>query len=58
MSNADNSLFIKKTILITIIAIYVDDIIITYNNQQEIDYAKLFLKRYFDIKYLKNYITS
>lgn len=51
MNSADNSLFIKKDTHGTIIlVVYVDDIIITKNNQYEIDNTKLMLKKYFEIK--------
>lgn len=47
----DNSLFIKRNAkYMIIIASYVDDIIITDNNQHQIKYVKSMLKRYFDIK--------
>jgi Reverse transcriptase (RNA-dependent DNA polymerase) len=51
MSNADHSLFIRvKQPNITVILVYVDDIIITGNNKESIQHIKKQLKDKFDIK--------
>jgi Reverse transcriptase (RNA-dependent DNA polymerase) len=50
-STADSSMFIKyKHDCTTIILVYVDDIIITGNNNEEINLVKQYLKNEFDIK--------
>ncbi|XP_078160139.1 uncharacterized protein LOC144555617 [Carex rostrata] len=50
-STADSSLFVKQSQnYIIIILVYVDDIIITGNNDEEINKVKLYLKNEFDIK--------
>jgi Reverse transcriptase (RNA-dependent DNA polymerase) len=54
VSSADRSLFVKKIgDTIIIILIYVDDIISTENNQEEIKLVKSKLKEKIDIKDLK-----
>jgi Reverse transcriptase (RNA-dependent DNA polymerase) len=51
VSRTDHSLFVKKIgDSITIILIYVDDIIITRNDQEEIKKVRSQLKEKFDIK--------
>jgi Reverse transcriptase (RNA-dependent DNA polymerase) len=51
VSSVDHSLFVKKIgDTITIILIYVDDIIIIENNQEEIKMVKSKLKEKIDIK--------
>jgi Reverse transcriptase (RNA-dependent DNA polymerase) len=51
ISNSDHSLFSKKSNDITIIVlVYVDDIIITGNNMEEIKKVKAQLRKKFDIK--------
>jgi Reverse transcriptase (RNA-dependent DNA polymerase) len=50
-STADSSMFIKHSQNITtIILVYVDDIIITGNNNEKITRVKQYLKKEFDIK--------
>jgi Reverse transcriptase (RNA-dependent DNA polymerase)/gag-polypeptide of LTR copia-type/Integrase core domain/GAG-pre-integrase domain len=59
-SSADSSLFIKHSHnTTTLVLVYVDDIIITGNNEIEIDNVKSYLKNKFDIKdlgYLKYFL--
>jgi hypothetical protein len=60
ISSVDHSLFVKvEGINTTIILVYIDDIIITGNNQEEINKIKFQLKENFDIKdfgYLKYFL--
>ena len=50
-SDADSSLFVKKGIsCITVVLVYVDDIVITGNDHEEISKLKAFLHRKFAIK--------
>ena len=60
ISSADHSLFTKRNgNHITIVLVYVDDIIITGNNLEEIRKIKILLKEKFDIKdlgYLKYFL--
>jgi Reverse transcriptase (RNA-dependent DNA polymerase) len=59
-SSVDSSLFIKHSHnTTTLVLVYVDDIIITGNNEIEIDNVKSYLKNKFDIKdlgYLKYFL--
>lgn len=51
MSETDNSLFIKKNKeRITILAVYIDDIIVIGNDQQDTRNAKSIVKKTFKIK--------
>lgn len=51
MSSVDNSLFVQRDSYgIDITTIYVDGIIITYNNHEEIINVKFILRKHFDIK--------
>jgi Reverse transcriptase (RNA-dependent DNA polymerase) len=51
VSGTDSSLFIKHNINgTTVVLVYVDDIIVTGDNQVEIDYVKKDLKQKFEIK--------
>ena len=50
-SNTDHTIFIKHyTDNITIIIVYVDDIVVTGNNQEEMTSLKHYLAKEFEIK--------
>ena len=51
MADADHSLYVRKNdSSIVIICIYVDDLIVGYNNEAKIEHVKTLLKQEFDIK--------
>ena len=52
-SNADHTLFVKRNVhKVTVLIVYVDDIVVTGNDEEEVTHLKMQLAKKFEIKEL------